>query len=737
MKNILGHGLELDTMTSDSELDSMGGVLATNQMKDVQSRVKLMVKNETDVTTGYIIPWSDDFQVNYVRGSRSIWVLTITVCPPKTLIVSPLYTYAIALGRKGDDHSGVLRQFMKDLTTLGVPTYEYCGSLLRMKTVSFHMLVFPCDRPEKCSINGLVGGTSLWGKCWKTSAKVEGGTFISCPKFFKCRLDKYIILPRDSNGFIYQCSESPQIESKCHVCCDCDLIASKKACWSELPQKWPYQKEVENDRDDGPEEPDGRTIWCMSLPPVKMTYEWLVKCVRYAIYHYRYGAWNKSLTRCYLQACCINEFWADQFMKVGDDCKHQNLHGELIFSGLKYPGTWLGCINLDQFPDSGLHLLLQGLVNDILDTTLQEYLYVTSSKAKFGRLVVPVMKKVEELKLDFCRMECLQGDKYTLGGWIGESYLAFGRLLPVYICATEDFISDDKEDHHSLVAFKCLTMCLYCLLSRVLCPEEIKRDEFEDVIKFLMISAQAFSKVFYKEGTFWETKPNWWSLINLVDQVETFGKLRLYWEGRYERYIQYVKPLLLQSRKTDTFLDLKLKTLHQSACCTNINKNNASLQEEKINQYTKYSSIKVYKSLKDVNFAAISGHPISAAYLVDDDGNVADICVAVKVPKSESIEAFPLTFGYSGDYIWGVYYTSVCVSQAQTRVFESLSCFAKSAKTYLLLHPVVTSCLKEDSPMYCCIDDTWKIMNHNISFVRPLIPIKELKDLLNKLASNN
>ena len=52
MKNILGHGLELDTMTSDSELDSMGGVLATNQMKDVQSRVKLMVKNETDVTTG-------------------------------------------------------------------------------------------------------------------------------------------------------------------------------------------------------------------------------------------------------------------------------------------------------------------------------------------------------------------------------------------------------------------------------------------------------------------------------------------------------------------------------------------------------------------------------------------------------------------------------------------------------------------------------------------------------------
>ena len=82
-------------------------------------------------------------------------------------------------------------------------------------------------------------------------------------------------------------------------------------------------------------------------------------------------------------------------MKVGDDCKHQNLHGELIFSGLKYPGTWLGCINLDQFPDSGLHLLLQGLVNDILDTTLQEYLYVTSSKAKFGRLVAPVMKKVE------------------------------------------------------------------------------------------------------------------------------------------------------------------------------------------------------------------------------------------------------------------------------------------------------------------------------------------------------
>ena len=425
-------------MKSDSVLDSFDGILSTNQMKLVQKRVNQMVPSNTDVTTGYVIPWSDDFQVNYVRvgSNKSIWVLTITISPPKSLSVSPLYTYAVALGRKGDDHSGVLREFMKDLIGLGIPRYEYCGELKRMKSVSFHMLVFPCDRPEKCSINGLVGGTSTWGKCWKISARVPGNVFISCPKCFKLRLGKYNTIPSNSNGFIFQRSHSTQIASTCNICCDCDLKKNKIACWSEHPRNYPYQKLL-SERTDVPEEPEGRHIWSMTLPPVKISYDWLVLCVRYAVYHYRYNAWNKAETRCYLKSCCINEYWTIKFLDVGDISKDENLHGEDVFSSLKFPGTWLGGICLDQFPDAGLHLLLQGLVNDVLDTTLQQVLHVTSSKPKYGRLVVPIMKKVEALKLDFCRMECLQGDKYKLGGWIGESYLAFWRLIPVYICDIE------------------------------------------------------------------------------------------------------------------------------------------------------------------------------------------------------------------------------------------------------------------------------------------------------------
>ena len=58
-------------------------------------------------------------------------------------------------------------------------------------------------------------------------------------------------------------------------------------------------------------------------------------------------------------------------------------------------------------------------------------------------------------------------------------------------------------------------------------------------------------------------KSNFVSLLNLPQQVEEYGTIYLHWEGVRERFIQHVKPSLINMRSSVSYLVKKMKQIYQ------------------------------------------------------------------------------------------------------------------------------------------------------------------------------
>ncbi len=67
-------------------------------------------------------------------------------------------------------------------------------------------------------------------------------------------------------------------------------------------------------------------------------------------------------------------------------------------------------------------------------------------------------------------------------------------------------------------------------------------------IKIFLSFCHKFCHAYYSDGVtqFWTTTVNVPSLLNLAEQVRNHGKLRCYWDGRRERYIQLAKNIKRQ-----------------------------------------------------------------------------------------------------------------------------------------------------------------------------------------------
>ena len=112
--HILGHGIELSFYEPNSRANI--GLIASIAMKDMYHKMKTDHNHELGTKFGYIVFWSDSFQVHSVRSStNSIWMLTFTVSSPKTSSVNKFHTYILAIGMKIWNHTPVINYYMNEL----------------------------------------------------------------------------------------------------------------------------------------------------------------------------------------------------------------------------------------------------------------------------------------------------------------------------------------------------------------------------------------------------------------------------------------------------------------------------------------------------------------------------------------------------------------------------------------------------------------------------------------------
>ena len=130
----------------------------------------------------------------------------------------------------------------------------------------------------------------------------------------------------------------------------------------------------------------------------------------------------------------------------------------------------------------------------------------------------------------------------------------------------------------------------------------------------------------HNDEAMWYARGNFLSLLNLPQQVEKFGNIRLYWEGSRERSIQQIKPYMIKMRYTASFFKTKLTHMYVSQTLRTINSelidefpNDSSHPTEQ--HYERYSSFKVYSFYEDIEQLVSYGKALSVVYMSLNNNN--------------------------------------------------------------------------------------------------------------------
>ena len=130
--------------------------------------------------------------------------------------------------------------------------------------------------------------------------------------------------------------------------------------------------------------------------PIKLTYGILINAIRYAVYFYLQKSWTKKETIVYLKLMCVKESTIINTLKMAEETYKQNGNTVIKLLHISLPQMWIGSLNLDQFIDTPMHQLFEGLVKSSLEI-LSQYLKYHKKWAKFGKMMNELIDDVASL----------------------------------------------------------------------------------------------------------------------------------------------------------------------------------------------------------------------------------------------------------------------------------------------------------------------------------------------------
>ena len=291
--HILGHGIELAFYEPNSKTKiSLNTSIA---MQDMYNKMKTDQDHALGTKFGYIVFWSDSFQVHLVRlSSNSIWMLTFTVSPPKTSLVNKFYTYILAIGMKTWNHTPVINYYMNELQQIQSGIHCYCGRTKRSIFTKFDLLVYNSDTSERREFVGIEGGNL--GMCWGVCTTIEWNNFIpcaSCKRKTKERIEAYY---RSTSKSI------PTHNRSCSRCRDLELVGNGFMFGTKADKSYPktsYLTQISYLQEKHPN--------IVVLLPFYHTFHNLEMAAKAAVINYTIKTWRKTTFCVYLQSCGLNK----------------------------------------------------------------------------------------------------------------------------------------------------------------------------------------------------------------------------------------------------------------------------------------------------------------------------------------------------------------------------------------------------------------------------------------------
>lgn len=149
--HLLVHGIVFDNLDRDAQNNECGNypvsVKDTKAVKSICKQVSQYYNGDTPMVL-YITFWSDNFEVTHVKSTSSVWIHTVTVCPPPDQATSPRYTHALPISQKVEKYDSILAMYHHELKELNKCNSMYDGNTKKMIPVIVKLLVIAADCPE-------------------------------------------------------------------------------------------------------------------------------------------------------------------------------------------------------------------------------------------------------------------------------------------------------------------------------------------------------------------------------------------------------------------------------------------------------------------------------------------------------------------------------------------------------------------------------------------------------------
>lgn len=368
---------------------------------------------------------------------------------------------------------------------------------------------------------------------------------------------------------------------ECPHCCDWDYDSEREA-WKHA---WPVANDFPTEPIDdnvllavGVNWPSHRKVPVGShVKPVKQSFAWMVSGVKIALLAYAIGAWSSlKMVKTYLLSFAMssknvievvesfakylkkelrsisNEDDRNSYMKTVLDTQH------LVERGI-IPSIWVkDSIDMPIFIEEPMHGIFLGVVGTIYDV-MEQFMAKESNKARFERHINQYLFDIRDFRLHFCSMR-----EFPKALWISENLVATARLIR-YIYGHYFAVMTAKDSAVIEPAMR-MVCSLDVMISHLMNGEDDINLEFTgEVIKIFLSSCVEFATHLTSSGNCdFVEKSNFFSLLNLVEQIIDFSSLRHWWGGTYEADIGKIKPELKYLRKSQSFLATKLAAVRKA-----------------------------------------------------------------------------------------------------------------------------------------------------------------------------
>ena len=661
--------------------------------------------NDCDPYVFFLIIWSDDFEVNHTRKNRnSTWLKTVTIIPPPNMTTSKKHTNVVCLGRKNQDHSNVNKFFQDELEMLSKSKDRYVYQLQQFVPTVARVLIMSSDRPERCALNNVLNYSGLSTRRWLYSSLVDPFKLSSCNR---------CILKRFQKMFITHTKRKRP--NSCAYCCDFEYETLKDINSFKVTEKYPKKKHPNS-----PTPPKGREIeerWNdRKLRPLRLTYDILIKGLEIAIFNYHTKTWNKVEATEYLRLIGVSSHTTNYALNYAATYPKKTENIDSLMANFKYPSLWKSNIKLDNFIETPMHHIFEGIVKSIIEL-LMDFFKLHNKWSTFGSYSNSILADINQLKISYCRAEPFtSGKEFKTGGWIAETYLGFSRLMIILLNQSDKIVTTTLRGYDELVV---LFQVLYALISRLMQHNSNYVEQIDDYIKlFLSVCHFYEKKIGFEENCypFWYRKSNFISLLNLPAQIKNYGPVYLHWEGVRERFIQHVKPSLTNMRTTASYLCTKLQKINQDNTLEMLyenstksnNTNNKRYDDFEIFEATKYVEERIQNNL------SLSGVAFKFT------GTIYGVIVKNKNTYDFHEITFQDDTGFHRSKLW---YSQISISPKNFINFSSQEEVDQKIMDNILFVPLYSE-NNQTNIEYTIISKNWKcrLANNTLGTFTPSIP---------------